>query len=326
MERCLRRSASPQRGGKGKIIMKRADILGQRLKTRKIVDRNRCDKIALRDSARMPASQRYFGHYPPLPGAGLASAGPQHIQNSAVPYQSHSSKAATTFDLFPKLPAELRLTIWEMAVPSSKNEKGRRIIRGHFDFARTSHVKQRKGLSVFVYPSWDEFPRSTSTSVFDIGMAKACVESREVYLKALEHVIPIEPNPKLDGVVHFDKETTFYLCYLDLDLRYSAILDAFDKGWGISKWASNLRKLAVNASVLDDPPTWSGYLNFSAILLGFIHLEELVVVDGRQKDPRVAIQIKKLRHELKFYRKNYPEYSMPTKNLKIIQLREDEFQ
>jgi hypothetical protein len=109
---------------------------------------------------------------------------------------------STSFTVFPKLPAELQHQIWVQALPTDTDVNGRRILNVAYRWLTHDddswedrfEVNKRKR-SVFV----------THPGILDIGMSRACRESRTLWLKTFTTELPVRK-----GVVRYDNETTIY--------------------------------------------------------------------------------------------------------------------
>jgi hypothetical protein len=132
-----------------------------------------------------------------------------------------SATALTEFKLFPKLPTELRLKVFEYAIPTSKKGE-KRVIRVipfmegslPYDFKVTFKIQKRSG---------ERRVRGTltSTKIYDIGLLGACKESRQVFLKAFENCPSLSTID--GGIIRFHQDTYIYL----QELSSFTIVDGF---------------------------------------------------------------------------------------------------
>ncbi len=122
----------------------------------------------------------------------------------------------TTFDCFPRLPLELRIVIWGFALP------GPRLLRV------TAPESCYERLQAETLRHWDpskfiihitiKFKLEFETSDNDIGMLRACWESRQVVLDAYPLCLPSAGGASEIRACPDDKIAVYWLQHLFTDL------------------------------------------------------------------------------------------------------------
>lgn len=154
----------------------------------------------------------------PLSNARLL---PNHAMATQLDPTS-SATALTEFKLFPKLPTELRLKVFEYAIPTSKKGE-KRVIRVipfmegslPYDFKVTFKILKKSG-------EGQVRGTLTSTEIYDIGLLRACKECRQAFLKAFENCPSLSTID--GGIIRFHQDTYIYLQEL---LSRFTIFDGF---------------------------------------------------------------------------------------------------
>ena len=181
---------------------------------------------------------------------------------------SCSVDIATEFTLFSKLPAEIRLMIWKEALPLGKDANGRRIISLDYYSERNPWTevlwdrlkvdKRKKGSF------------ATTRDILDIGMAGACIESRECFLNVFKHVIPLRK-----GIVRYEQDTIIFI--RDrwgiewLGASTNALLNQHENP--LPAWFDSIKRLAF----YDFNKRWQLH-RFYLIISAFKNLEYLIEV------------------------------------------------
>jgi hypothetical protein len=98
------------------------------------------------------------------------------LQAASTFHAACALQAPTSFELFPKLPSEIRLKILEDACP-----KGDVILKVHATF---HHSDPEAGM----YLTFKVHPESRASRAF--GLLSACMMSRQVYFKLNPHFLP----------------------------------------------------------------------------------------------------------------------------------------
>jgi hypothetical protein len=111
------------------------------------------------------------------------------------------------FTLFPKLPIELRLQIFKHAIPKTNNKDEKRVIRVTPSLPRIP--KSNDTRVAFQIHKMSGYGPRTSPEIFDIGLLGACVESRDVYLKAFQGCADLLTIG--GGLVRYDENTFIYI-------------------------------------------------------------------------------------------------------------------
>jgi hypothetical protein len=157
--------------------------------------------------------------------------------------------------------------IWKLALPLGKSENGCRIIS-------LDYYSEKPGTELL----WDRFKVNkrkkgsfaTTQDVFDIGMSAACVESRECFLKAFEHIIPLRK-----GIVRYEERTIIFIQDRWGSEWYGATYDAVaDRHQNpLPAWLNSIKRLAFH-----DFNYRRRLPDFAQIILAFKNLEWLVEV------------------------------------------------
>ena len=188
------------------------------------------------------------------------------------------SRLAQNFLLFPKLPPELRLYIWELAMPEATGPDKRRIIglRGLHDLPRDNkhsrHIvrlqaqkqSKKKIVDFCVAQVRTGNDHGTSPEVFDVTLLQACQESRHVYLKRYPYSIPTRGG----GDIRFNEQSIIFF-ENGLDCLYAM---GCMRQYRI--WAQQVKYLALTSSTFARRTSRP----ISAIPLIFNSLEQLICV------------------------------------------------
>jgi hypothetical protein len=152
----------------------------------------------------------------------------------------HPIENVAEFALLSKLPPEIRLIIWKLALPLGKSENGCRIISFEYYW-------EKPGTDLL----WDRFKIderkkgsfATTRDVFDIGMSAACRESSECFLKAFKHIIPLRK-----GIVRYEERTIIFIQDRWGTEWYRATNDAVANRHHnpLPAWVDNIRRLAFH--------------------------------------------------------------------------------
>ena len=150
------------------------------------------------------------------------------------------------FTLFPKLPIELRLQIFKHAILKTinnlKDEKC--VIRVTPSLPRIP--KSNDTRVAFQIHKMSDYGTRTSPEIFDIGLLGACVESRDVYLKAFQGCADLLTIG--GGLVRYDENT---FIYIDKLWEFRGIDTTTDRmRETASNCFRNIKKLALNVNAL----------------------------------------------------------------------------
>jgi len=192
-------------------------------------------------------------------------------------------KPATEFTLFSKLPVDLRLIIWRAALPTGQDRNGSlvysmtcypsgstvgmdanlRPIQPQLGYTgikagRSIMFAPIQGQSVQGHPrrTWQLLLNSslngywTSEEAFDIGVARVCHESREVYLRRFKYTLP--ELRWSDRVVRYDEDAIIHISNAFYLKRW--IHDATLLNYQMPDICSNVQHLSVDTTILDFVP------------------------------------------------------------------------
>ena len=179
------------------------------------------------------------------------------------------------FTLFPKLPTELRLIIWKFALPNGAADDGKRIFCLNTQFVNDdTRLNAIFYLTTSRHAPCDPSPRNKAEmnveyenwrrDMRDVGLLRACKESRDVFLRAFPHTLSTTNG----GVIRFDDQTTIHVeNWYARSLKY-VMKEAFQKNLQLPS-INTVRRLAL---VIVDYEPGKGILGILRCLGGLTYI------------------------------------------------------
>jgi len=239
---------------------------------------------------------------------GLSQADTNHLGND-FGQLSLVSPPLAEFHPFKRLPSELRLLIWQLALPEDTthvlvidqlelNESDMSFSVKLYNMCRSADVGKKY-----------KFLRN------NLALSETCIDSRKMFLEKNPYLSPqcaIWKSP-----LRFGEATTIHIPHLNCfhSSAKNAIRIALQYGYKPDPFFSQVRKLAINATYFVDPML--GYFSdveLFPLLALFDSLDVLKIFGASdpfdESDNQAAMAI--CETGLVEYKKNNPEYKLPT--------------
>lgn len=125
-----------------------------------------------------------------------------------------SSARIKEFTLFSKLPNEIKLKIFDLAPPKGYN--GERLLCVEVDCVLYPHLGTREAVANFMPQIYlYENKLGENIEAYDVGLSRACFDSRSIYQSAFSSVLRGNPKHHPDTRIYYDPANTLlYACAL----------------------------------------------------------------------------------------------------------------
>lgn len=191
------------------------------------------------------------------------------------------------FTCFSKLPAELRLEIFKLALPKSTSR-----LRWIKVLVKNIHITKNDQLTVtFTIPQGIQGPREEwLDNLYDIRLLKTCKESQTVFLKRFKNHL----QTRRHGKIRFDDEATVYIDNYGRLLRNKYFEQAMTSHSQVQlpDWFNGMKGLALHVwdihGMGDIPNTCGKFIGRFRNLKSLVVVDEYGVVLGSFSSPHVA--------------------------------------
>jgi hypothetical protein len=257
-----------------------------------------------------------------------------HEESETVPQNDFNS-----FTPFPKLPVELRLAIWKLALPNGQDEDRNRVflVRAYNNPTRIAgaNTPQSRILvstgSPNPYLYWDQPEKDRAarelkmqryrSDMLDLSFLATCHESRNVFIERFNTTLPACNN----GLMRFDDQTTIWFENLlsqdflpSLEAKYEGANPA--ESYRLPEWFSTIRRLCITSPRGDMMlqrwrDIWKLLLNFTALESCKLEVSTFTMagswIDWRDvKRDRLA-NTARLIAEINEWAEGHPKYNVP---------------
>lgn len=179
--------------------------------------------------------------------AGVLEINTQHLSPSG-PRKNLPLSAMRRSCYFEQLPTEIRLMIWQLALPCGRNGNQALSVKGYV---------QTDGTTRFAHNPWNgcqnySFPGANMQEMRNLEMLRVCKESRGVYLQTFKHFFR---GCQGQEKIRFSDDTRIHISNFDDFVEEFADFGFSDKGKGarIPQSFTEIRELGVGADVFSRP-------------------------------------------------------------------------